>query len=597
MNSARTHLLLRPESVSRALGFYIPATAAARALGLVRGVILARLISEHEFGLLQVALLVVNVLNPLCGLGLNEGVARYVPMYETRGLLRTYLRRVVPFVAAVALTASATVFLAAEPLGRAIFATLERTGIAPVAPAAWTALTRIAAGATFGTVLYFLTLAMLKGMRMFRAVSLLELGNNALFTVLAITAAVAGWKTAGTVMGCYGLAIVVVVPLFAIAIWRTVGDAPPNLPVVTGAVSDENRGPPLKPPGASPAEPVPATDESEVVEEQVLTSRRAEYVTSSTARPPAAAEPFRLAKVGELHDPGQHPQAQLDSPLLQLLSFSAWAAVAALIWQVLQYYPMWYLQKMHGPSVTAIFGGVRLVTQVVMVGAVTVIAVIQTSVTKLWESRGSTEADRRLALAYKSTSLLMLAGSVSFALAARPIMALFPASYSAGVRIVPLCLMFFLISAHLTFIAIHFALIEKMRHLFWPWTLGFTANIVLAGLLVRPGQPSTDALVGAAWAGVFGLTAALAAAILLMARERRPIDAGTLVFWMAIYVLALPAAVELAVLGLLLAAAVATGFIFTAEEKHELREYFRHACHKAIACFRQSSGDTGEGSS
>jgi O-antigen/teichoic acid export membrane protein len=250
-----------------------------------------------------------------------------------------------------------------------------------------------------------------------------------------------------------------------------------------------------------------------------------------------------------------------------------WAAAAAVIWQALQYYPMWYLQKTHGPMLTAVFGSVRMITQIVVVGAVTVVAVVQTSITKQWESQSREAADRRLALAYKATSLLMLAGCVAFAMAAGPIMRLFPPSYGIGTRIVPLCLLFFLISSHLTFLAIHFALIERMRDLFWPWALGLTGNVVLSALFVTPDRPATDAIVSAAWAGSLGLSLALAAAIALLRWERRPIDAGTVIFWIAIYILPLPLAAQCLLFAVLLVLVTATGIVFTSAEKEQMGQH------------------------
>lgn len=502
MPSDRPHLLFRPESVSRSLGFYIPATVVARVLGLARGVILARLLSEHEFGLFQVTLLVVNVLNPLCGFGLTEGITRYVPMYESRGMLRSYLRRTLPFAGIVALVLSAVLFAAAQPLGRAIYETLPGAGTRAAAPETWTALTRVASAATFGTVVYFLLLAILKGLRMFRAVSLMELLNNTVFTLLTVATALSGWKTAQAMMLGYGATLAGVILLFAVPLGRAVSDEPAS----TGS-----------------------------------------------------------------------PEPRSEGLLGQLVRFSAWAAVAAVVWQVLQYYPMWFLQKTHGPALTAVFGGVRLITQVVAVGAVTIVAVIQTAVTKIWESQGREEADRLLRLAYKSTSLLMLAGCVLFAAAAEPIMKLFPASYAIGVRIVPLSLMFFLISSHLTFLAIHFALIERMRHLFWPWMLGLASNVFFGFWLVSPQAPAADALVGAAWAGNLAISVALLTAVLLLWCEKRPIDRGTVVFWISIYILTLPALVAGGLLLLLILMIVLTDWVLAANEKRDVVAYVARA--------------------
>ncbi len=491
----------------------MPATAITRAIGLARGIVLARLISETEYGLFQITLLVINLLNPLCALGLNEGIARYVPMYETRGTLRRYLRQVAPIITGIALAACALVFAAAQPLGRLIYATVGTGTSLTHAPSitsadvhVWTQLTRLAAGTAFGMVVYFLLLSVLKGLRMFRAVSLMELANNVLFTGLTVGLALGGRQTALVMTACFALALFLMVPLFAIPLRRHITDHP-----APAMLSPDARDGP--------------TDAS--------------------------------------------------STMGQLLRYSTWAAASAVIWQALQYYPMWYLQKTHGAEVTAIFAAVRLVTQVVAIGAVTIVAVVQTSVTKTWETQGPGPADRRLGVAYKCTSLVMLATCILFAAAAEPIMRMFPLSYRAGVRIVPLGLMFFLISGHLTFLAVHFTLIEKMRQLFWPWIVGLLANALLSVMLVSPGMTADRAIHGAAWAGTGGLTVALGLALILLRRERRPIDAGTVILCAAIYLLALPLWAQLVGTGALLCLLIGSGWVLTKAEKAQLRELIR----------------------
>ncbi|MHA1600319.1 MAG: hypothetical protein ACTSW2_05795, partial [Alphaproteobacteria bacterium] len=99
--SIRQPRLFRSRSISQSLGIYLPIAAAYRLIGLARGVILAWLLTEREFGLFQLALLGGNVLLPVCGVGLNEALARYVPQYEARGVLCSFLRRALPFVLVV----------------------------------------------------------------------------------------------------------------------------------------------------------------------------------------------------------------------------------------------------------------------------------------------------------------------------------------------------------------------------------------------------------------------------------------------------------------------------------------------------------------
>ena len=105
-NDRHQPFLFRAENISRSLGLFLPATFAARFLGLLRGIVLAWLLARSEFALLQISLLVINILNPLCSLGMNEAVARYVPHHENRGTLGAFLRRIVPLVLVLGLLGS-----------------------------------------------------------------------------------------------------------------------------------------------------------------------------------------------------------------------------------------------------------------------------------------------------------------------------------------------------------------------------------------------------------------------------------------------------------------------------------------------------------
>jgi len=497
---------------------------AARVIGLVRGIVLAWLMVEkREFGLFQITLLAVNILTPLCSIGLNEGAARYVPLYETRHALRPFLRRTVPMVLGVGLVLSLVAYLVAEPLGRLLFATLEQDSGLGMDDPARLMLTRLVVGTTFALIGYFLLLSILKGMRMFRAVSLMEFVNNVAFTLLAILAALWGWRSAGAILACYGITLVIVAILFMMPFARLIGRA-----------SDQ---------------------------------------------------------LGPLNEPATPLAGR--SVVDQMLRFSSWAALAAIMWQTLQYYPMWFLQKIHGPEPTAVFGGVRLMTQVVLIGAVSVVTVVQTSVTKTWESRGSALADRHLQLAFKVTALGLLLGCVVFSVPAGLIIRLLPPSYAEGATIIPLSLLAFLIAGHLSFLAIHFNLIEKTRFLFWPWAIGVSCNVAAGIGLIKPELDGTSALRAAAWVGVIGTTGAISAAIALVRSERRPLDKGSYVLIVSSYALALPTLFLCIVGGLLVVVAYSTKLIFDVDEKQLIRGYATTGRHKLgqlfAFCFRSSS--------
>ncbi len=499
-NLVRRPFLFRSETISESLSVYLPTVFASRFIGLVRGVVLAWLLTTGEFGLLQIALIVVNILDPFCSLGLNEALARYVPQYETKQALRAFLRRAVILILAVGLGLTAVVALCAEPIGRFLFATLSRDG-AGVEPQACTMLTRIATGVTLTLMIYYLLMGILKGLRMFRAVSLLELVSNVTFMATAVLVALAGRNTAVAMLVCYGFTLLASALLVVPGLGRTLRAVPDQV--------------------------------------------------SLTA----------LSTDGSMH-----------RVVERLMRFGVWVALAAIVWQTLQFYPMWYLQKVYGPEVTAVFGGVRLLTQAVLIISVAVVTVVQTSVTKTWEAEGPPAADRKLALAFKTTALTLLVLCALIAGLSDVLVRLFPRDYAEGARIVSSLLLFFMISGHLGFLAIHFSLIECPWHLFVPWTAGLLAGIVAGRWLVLPGLTPAQALQAAVWSGILGVSAAVLVAFFLIWIERRPVDFGTVLLIAATYALAGPIYLFIAVMLVLCVLAWMSNVIFTIEGKQKLRQ-------------------------
>jgi len=501
--SLETPRLFRPGTVGQSLGIYLPTAVVYRLVGLVRGVILTWLMVEHEFGLFQITLVAANVLLPLCSAGLSDAFARYVPQYETRHSLRPFLIRAVPFALAAAAVFCAIGFLATPALTRLIFFSMGRDVDVAKLISNPVRLTQLVLVMAFVLSVYFVLIAILRGLRLFLAVSLLELLQSLLFTVAAIATACSGYCSAEAIVLCCIASLVVTIVLFAIPLWRMIHGA---------------------------------DDQTEPL--------------------PLAAGRLAAWPVFD-----------------QMLRFSLWSAMAAMLWQALQYYPMWYLQKVQGPGVTAVYAGVRLITQAVLVGSASVVFVVQTSVTKTWETAGRDRADRQLLLAFKATSLLMLMGCVVLALGAPVIMRMFPHSYGYGAAVFSLALLFFLIAGQLGFLAIHFGLIEKTRYLFGLWAIGLAGNATFAAWLVRPELEPAAALDSAAWAGVLGVATAMAAGLLFIRITRRPIDLGSMLMIVAPFALALPGYGLAAIIAGVWLLAAATSVIFDVGEKQHIRDY------------------------
>lgn len=498
--------LFRSESMAQSLSVYLPATAASRMIGLIRGLLLAWLMAQEQWGLLQIALLVANLLNPLCSAGLNESVQRYVPMHEARGTLRWFLRLAVPLAVATAAVSVAVVLALASPLGELLFTAL-RTGEVGAEAGLAGPLTRVAAIAAFSLITFYLIISILRGLRMYRALGLIELAGNAAFTLLAVAVAWSGWNSAWPVMVCYAAALMGTVLIVAAPLRRAIVRIEP-----AGAVS---------------------------------------------AIPPEK-ELVPLAVAG------------------QMARFSFWAALAAITWQILLGYPLWYLHKAAGATAASLFAGMQLIAQGMLIVANAIVIVVETAVTKTWESRGRLEADHDLLLAHKTSTLVLLAGGIVVTALAPAVLRILPAQYAAGAAAVPLLILFFLLAGHLLFLGVHFHLIERTRHLFVPWLLGVLAHVMFSALWVRPAFDPAGAALAASWAGVTGMSLALGAMLALMLAEHRPIDRGGLLLIAAGFSLALRSPLLTAcVVAAVTAVAFLTDWVFDAHEKRRLLESAR----------------------
>src|ERR1043166_5569743 len=472
--------------LGEAMGLYLPATVAVRLINFVRVLLLTWWILPQQFGLLNMILLAINVLTPLCSLGLNEAITRYVPQQETRGSLRIFAWH--SFVLLVFVTGVSVGLMCcfSRFLGDLFYSQIyvdpvlrERFGRDAAS------LAKVTAGVTGFVILYFYLLAMFKGLRMFKAVAIIELAHAILFLIACGMAVSAQHRAASTITIMYGLSLAIPVGFFGWLFCRSLS--------------------------------------------------RWQCQAGKTQETWAS----------------------------KLFRFSVWTTLAGIMWQVLVYYPSWYLTKTHGHFAVAIFSAPRQIGQLILIGAVAVVTVVMTTVTKTWETSGREAAHRQLSLAFRGTCFGLLVICGILALGRNWIMKMFRPDYMAGADVLPLPLFFFLIGSYLSFLPIHFHLIENTRHLLWPWAVGVTANVLFAFWLAGPGFEtvrqfavwhwassafsgwfvtgfsSNLGLDGAAWCGIFAIATALLLCIVLINSACARLDRGTYIIILAAGLLAM----------------------------------------------------------
>jgi len=511
--------------IQKAMGTYLPATVAFRFINFIRNLILARLMIKHQFGLMTLIQLAVNVMTPLCSFGLAEAITRYIPQHETRGTLAPFLRRATMLVAAFSAVSVGVMLLFPTAFGQFFYA---QASTDPNLTQAFKndapALASASAVVVAMLVVYFFELAILKALRMFTALSVMETVHGTFFLLFTIAAVVVGMRSALTMTVVYAIALFLPVAVMGVMLYRMLG-----------------------------------------------------RWTS------------------------QHGTLSDDSSSRSLLRFGFWSAVAGVTWQVLVYYPSWYLNKVQGHEVVAVFNAARQIGNLVLIGAMSIVAVIASAVTKTWESRGREAADRQWSLAFRAGGLALFVMCAGIAIAKRQVMPMFGRAYIDGAEILPLQLLFFLLSSHLAFLVIHFQLIEKSRLLVWPWAVGVAANALLAWWLagptpaaiqtsgwwlamapsvyfiLRPSWFDAHGLHAASWCGVFAIGAALAVCLALMRMEGRRLDRGSIAVVIVSFLLATRGRILGPAVLVVMLIAVTTPVFFSLAERNELKGVFKGA--------------------
>jgi len=180
--------LLKVGSMGDALGVYVPAMVVQKAVALGRLVLLAYLMSRAgpQYGMWRIGLMVAVLAAPVLAVGAGPGLRRYVSMYEARGQLRTFYRRVRWFVPLLCVAAGGVGLACSGLITRGVIVSKARAAEIDLTYGAQWALciAALANGVMMGV--YQGVVGFIVGMRAYRLVSVVEVAFNVLFAVLAV---------------------------------------------------------------------------------------------------------------------------------------------------------------------------------------------------------------------------------------------------------------------------------------------------------------------------------------------------------------------------------------------------------------------------
>lgn len=265
-----------------------------------------------------------------------------------------------------------------------------------------------------------------------------------------------------------------------------------------------------------------------------------------------------------------------------MLRFSAWTAASAMVWNVLNAFPSWYLLKMVSVEAAATMAGVRTVTQVVQLGATIVGNNVSANVIGLWEMAGREPATVRMHLLTRLALMALFAGGVVTSLLAWPIMKLFPETYAAGLSAYDPMVLFYLLVGLVGIVAIRLHVIHRPSLVLVGWVAGAVVNIGLTHVLVRravAGVPFDEgaALAAAAWAGAAGALISVGVCVILSGRRNLPLDPRSLVLAACLLTVGLGWRISGPILLLITLLSVTSNILFTAEERRTVYGSLRTA--------------------
>jgi O-antigen/teichoic acid export membrane protein len=444
--------LLKVGSMAESLGLYVPAMVLQKALGLARVFVFPHLISQAELGLWGLGLMIFLIAAPVATLGANHGLTRYVSLYEARGKLVAFYRRIQNRCALVVLAVTAVGFAASPWITRfVIVSSRPEVALFSYRQQLYVCLAALANVLVGG--LYYDLLSFLFGMRAYRLASAAELAFSTLFMIFGV-AGLALWPTALSLLGAHLLSQVAVL----------VG----CLVLLQGALrqAEGYRG-----------------------NGQDWSATEAEAATGE-APVPASDVPGRVGDV------------RLDRAFRRVLRFGFVAMVGNVLWLVAQHISFYLTNRHYGKEETGVFQPFLQLSQAVLLVSSSAFAVVFAHVAKRWEAVSHQAAMRTLETAYKAITLAMMAGTIVI-LAASPwwVRAL-PGKFHSGLVLLGGLLMFFQSVSNLSLLTSVARLRERPIVIALAALAGGVANVLLA-LWWEP----TYGPAGAAWAAGIGMMA------------------------------------------------------------------------------------------
>ena len=502
--------LYRVGTLGELMGIHVSVTVLQRALGLIRVLVLAWMLAPEHMSLWGLGVMIFTVLGPLMTLGTDSGTERYVSLFETRGRLELFYRKMRFGVLALVLLVGAGLLVNTEYITALVIAAGK--GVPGVTWEHQVLICWLALVNAMLLALYLNVLSFLKGMRVYRIVSVVHIIFGVLFTVMAV-GVLWVWSTAAAALVIHAVAL-------GISLVAALGFLHFGIVHIGGR---RKRG------GGRRKKPRPGH-----------VDRRAPKPVRELPRNLFG----RLATFG----------------LISVLGTALWSANS-----YISFYMLYRNQGLSKSQAGVFFVFMRLAHPVVLL-AQAAWAVLFVHVARRWESGQRDKAMDVLETAYKGIALAIMTLAVIVYATAPYWVLILNSQYRRGADLVGPLMMSFLSVAFMALVAMIARLHERPAVIAAAALLSGGANLILGSLWIK--QYGVTGAAYAAGVGMFLGVGIASGAYLLTARIR--------LHWSTITVLLLPAILLLppwaAAVGWTVALAVmlTTTLVFTKDQKETL---------------------------
>ncbi|RKY27591.1 MAG: hypothetical protein DRP83_02100 [Planctomycetota bacterium] len=455
--------LIKVGSIAQSMSVYLPAMVFQKALGMARVVLFTYFVSLSEMGIWGAGVMVFILGGSVVTLGTHHGMGRYVSLYESRGQLWLFFKRVwLGVLAIVLLMGTAGFFLRQQCADWLILPSLN----SQLPPGHLGQICLVVLGNVLLMGLHMNMISFMYGLRVYRLVSVVEIFFSVVFTVAGL-AAVQFEATALTILYAH---------LGALVLTLTLGLALLRAAVLKiSRLSDSPDAPQL-----APCQKFPQPD--------------FEPISQGDADTLVASAPTGR---GELDELAEETGA---GGMLRFLKFGFVGMLSALVWLGAGYVSYFLALRQLGQSSAGLFHVIMKLAQPLLFLANAAWAVIFSHVAKRWESGDRPGAIYTLETAFKVVTLVVMTLTVLLYVTAPIWIRVLQVEYRAGYYCLPGLLMFFMAVSNLTILGIPAKLHERPIVIAIAGLVGGGLNALLALLWM----PQFD-IVGAARAAGVGM--------------------------------------------------------------------------------------------